>query len=1067
MHRFLSGCQRLLVSRALLLGLLIGSSPFAFGQQYSFLPVTGSPKAGANLFQDSRGRLWLGGTKSACFDGTRFFLLSDYGLPPVRVSDFSEDPGGAIWIATEVGIYRFANGRMEQLSKSAARNVIAVTSEVAVVLGGGVTGAPLVRIQRAGDRWKTETVMDLDASGPLTLDPSGMLLYPWPGKGWSEMRLEDVVRWQPGRQVAVIRHPVSGFPGTVDLKVLRDPSGCVWWSGGDVEDFYDCGQGPHAAPFKGANLRSFMREGRDGSMVLLGDDLLAVGRPGSFRVATHANGMPAAVDAVQGRDGTVWLSTVQGLFRFASPFRIEQWSIRDGLTSTPWSIARSGGRIYAGLYKRIEVLKEDRSRWETVATFDDGTLVAGLIGDAHGGLVAAIKDGGVVQVSASGSVIARTGKNRPGGAMRLARTPEGDIWLGQTRFGRLIREASALNVEDHPLQTQPSQAVHAIKYVQQTRKLWACYNGGLVERDEHGIWREFTTRDGLLHNGCWSLAPLSNGDVWYSYFEQGVLALIRPLPSGGLNVRNYGTSDGIPEPGGITLDTDQRGWLWRGGGLGVYVADQTEAEAGKWLQLDQSDGFISPGMNSGSVFVDQDGSLWWGADNDLVHYAPPPDLVTPPFSPQIHVSAFSWDGQAPRLAETVADVPHGVKLVAHIGSLQFDRRNALRLRYRLLPEQPAWRESSSLDLSLGSLSWGAHTLEVQARIFTGPWSPTVGRSLTILRPVWLTWPLLLLYAMTTALLTVGGIVVRRRRQAEQAVLLPDLAAWRLGALLPEVDELSGTLLDSRFEVGELLARGGFANVMLGYDRDQKQRCAVKVFRSEVKDTAWIQRRFEHEVAALKKVSHPNVVSIYAHGSTPSGAPYLVMEFVEGQNLREMLGAGAIAAVRAAKLLRQLATALDAIHAHDIWHRDVKPENVIIRKEGSPEEEAVLIDFSIAIVKDANETLYGLSRAAGSFDYMAPEQVIGYADASSDVYSLAKLAIEMLAGNRLSRLLPEASIDLPSRVRELLKGLDVPLSPETIDTLARALEFDPSKRPRRAGSLVDPLADDLESGARSR
>jgi serine/threonine protein kinase len=289
----------------------------------------------------------------------------------------------------------------------------------------------------------------------------------------------------------------------------------------------------------------------------------------------------------------------------------------------------------------------------------------------------------------------------------------------------------------------------------------------------------------------------------------------------------------------------------------------------------------------------------------------------------------------------------------------------------------------------------------------------------------------------------------------------------LGALLPEVHELAGTLLDSRFDVGELLARGGFANVMEGFDREQKQRCAVKVFRSEVKDQAWIKRGFEQEVAALQKVRHPNVVAIYAHGSTPSGAPYLVMEFVEGKNLREVLESGALPSLRTATFLRQLAGALDAIHAQDIWHRDLKPENVIIRNEGLIEEQAVLIDFSIAIVKDANETLHGLSRAAGSFDYMAPEQVIGYAEPSSDIYSLAKVAIEMLTGRRLSELLPSASLDLPDRVRELLGSLGVRLSDETVQIFASALEFDPGKRPHVASDFARPLIRDLELDAQIR
>ena len=153
------------------------------------------------------------------------------------------------------------------------------------------------------------------------------------------------------------------------------------------------------------------------------------------------------------------------------------------------------------------------------------------------------------------------------------------------------------------------------------------------------------------------------------------------------------------------------------------MANQAEAEAGKWLDLNQSDGFPATGMNSGSVFVDDEGSLWWGADNDLAHYMPPADLVTPQFSPLVFVSAFSWDGQSPKPAEAVADLPHGSKVVAHIGSLQFDRRNELRVRYRTLPDQSAWRESASLDLPLGSLPSGRHTLEVQGRVFTGPGRP--------------------------------------------------------------------------------------------------------------------------------------------------------------------------------------------------------------------------------------------------------------------------------------------------------------------------------------------------------
>jgi serine/threonine-protein kinase len=173
------------------------------------------------------------------------------------------------------------------------------------------------------------------------------------------------------------------------------------------------------------------------------------------------------------------------------------------------------------------------------------------------------------------------------------------------------------------------------------------------------------------------------------------------------------------------------------------------------------------------------------------------------------------------------------------------------------------------------------------------------------------------YFMSAFMLAGGGFWLYSRHRAESAQLLPDLAPWRLGALVPEVHQFTGVLLDSRFAVGRLLARGGFANVMEGYDRSRQERCALKIFRTEVKDKAWIQRSFDQEVAALKKVRHPNVVSINAYGRTPSGAPYLVMEFVEGRSLRETFEDGALGPRRAARLLRQLAGALAAIHAQAI------------------------------------------------------------------------------------------------------------------------------------------------------
>jgi hypothetical protein len=91
--------------------------------------------------------------------------------------------------------------------------------------------------------------------------------------------------------------------------------------------------------------------------------------------------------------------------------------------------------------------------------------------------------------------------------------------MGGALLGRLARKGTVLKWEEHPLLTQPARNILSVKYEQHTGRLWSCYNGGLVERDEKGAWKEFTTRDGLQVNGCWSLAPLPNGDVWYAYLQ--------------------------------------------------------------------------------------------------------------------------------------------------------------------------------------------------------------------------------------------------------------------------------------------------------------------------------------------------------------------------------------------------------------------------------------------------------------------------------------------------------------------------------------------------------------------
>ena len=329
----------------------------------------------------------MAGEDLACFDGARIFYLRDYGFPPADTYQVSEDASGGIWIGGESGIYRFAKGRFEKVDNEVAANIFPVSPALVVAaVGPAGKGLPqnatLVRIRKIGNAWKRDTVMNLESPGAFTLDSSGMILYPWPSNGWNEIRLDDIVRWRPGLPVPVQRHAVPRTPGNGGLKVMRDRTGCLWFgaSGGNA---YDCGKGAFAAPRPGADMNATMREADDGTMVLSGFSTVAVGRPGSFQVATRANGLPGITEAIKTRDGTAWLATNSGLYRFPSPFRIEYWTIREGLSDPPWSVARLGDRIFAALTPQVVVLSRDRLRWEPFAEFKAAGHVYGVLGAAR------------------------------------------------------------------------------------------------------------------------------------------------------------------------------------------------------------------------------------------------------------------------------------------------------------------------------------------------------------------------------------------------------------------------------------------------------------------------------------------------------------------------------------------------------------------------------------------------------------------------------------------------------------------------------------------------------------
>jgi eukaryotic-like serine/threonine-protein kinase len=292
------------------------------------------------------------------------------------------------------------------------------------------------------------------------------------------------------------------------------------------------------------------------------------------------------------------------------------------------------------------------------------------------------------------------------------------------------------------------------------------------------------------------------------------------------------------------------------------------------------------------------------------------------------------------------------------------------------------------------------------------------------------------------------------------------------------DPLVGHLLDGRYQITERLARGGMATVYRAIDSRLTRTVAVKIMHVGLGDDAEFARKFDREARAAARLSHPCVVSVFDQGRDRSenhaGRPYIVMEYVEGQTLRDVLNREApVEPARCLDMMEPVLAALAAAHDAGLVHRDVKPENVLISDRG----QIKVADFGLAKAVSSQTSTATQGLLIGTVSYLPPELVVsGKADARSDVYSAGVVLFELLTGRK-----PHTG-DTPIQVAYAHVHADVPAPssiapagriPPYLDALiARATARDPKARPpdarvflaelrRVRNALAEGLADDPE------
>lgn len=214
------------------------------------------------------------------------------------------------------------------------------------------------------------------------------------------------------------------------------------------------------------------------------------------------------------------------------------------------------------------------------------------------------------------------------------------------------------------------------------------------------------------------------------------------------------------------------------------------------------------------------------------------------------------------------------------------------------------------------------------------------------------------------------------------------------------DADSPTLVGGRYELGGLLGRGGMAEVRKGTDTRLGRVVAVKRLRTDLASDATFQARFRREAQSSASLNHPSIVSTYDTGEEISddgvAQPYIVMEFVAGRTLRDVLREGRkILPERALEITSGVLSALDYSHRAGIIHRDIKPGNVML----TPSGDVKVMDFGIArAISEASSTMTQTAAVVGTAQYLSPEQARGeVVDSRSDVYSAGCLLYELLTG----------------------------------------------------------------------
>lgn len=284
--------------------------------------------------------------------------------------------------------------------------------------------------------------------------------------------------------------------------------------------------------------------------------------------------------------------------------------------------------------------------------------------------------------------------------------------------------------------------------------------------------------------------------------------------------------------------------------------------------------------------------------------------------------------------------------------------------------------------------------------------------------------------------------------------------------LPGRDDWVGKTLADRYEVTDLIGKGGMGVVYLGRHTRMERMVAIKMLQAELAQDDSSVKRFEQEAKAASCLNHPHLITLHDFGITPTGQPFLVMEFLEGRSLLEVIKLdGPVTPARAGKIFSQAADGLSHAHHQGIVHRDLKPSNILLIDRNGESDFVKVLDFGLAKLMPwsgkESQHLTKTGEVFGSPIYMSPEQCMGRElRPTSDIYSLCITLYEALTGKppfRGPTSIQTASLHMhapPPKFEEVRPDLCLPHALETV--VMKGLQKDPNDRFQSMMEFSDAL-----------